>query len=268
VSVVRTLVFGLAAAAAVCVATASPARAGDAKTPAAGGAQTATGEPSGTAGRKVAPHRKIVGILDVRVDGVSSVAAERFESSIEEGLGSTEYWVATRKRMREILSGGAWNEGCVFGPCILEVKKQTGADLVVVAYFHAAGSSYQFVVSLVETTHGAVVAQVADHCDVCTLSEALDSAALATIGLVHGAGEPGVAFAKSGTSSPATDRHVHRRSLRRTALLLVGAAAIAGGTGAYFLQHDRNPKLGYSAVGAAAGLGVAGVTVFGLSFSF
>jgi hypothetical protein len=267
VSVGRTLAFGLAAAAGLWVATAAPARAGGTQAPAAG-TQTAAGE-APTAGRKVAPHRKIVGILDVRVDGVSSTAAERFESSIEEGLGSTEYWVATRKRMREILAGGAWNDGCVFGPCILEVKKQTGADLVVVAYFHAVGSSYQFVVSLVETTHGSVVAQVADHCDVCTLSEALDSAALATIGLVHGAGEPGVGFARSGAGQPAAvDRRSHRRSLRRTALLLVGAAAIAGGTGAYFLRNDRNPKLGYSAVGAAAGLGVAGFTVLGLSFRF
>ena len=261
----RVLLVGAVVAAVVAVA--PSARAGDS---APAGTQTAAAKPGAGDAAKRAPHRKIVGILDVRVDGVSSTAAERFESAIEEGLGSTEYWVATRKRMREILSNDAvWNEGCVFGPCLLEVKKQTGADLVVVAYFHAIGSSYQFVVSLVETTHGSVVAQVADHCDVCALSEALDAAALATIGLVHGAGEPGIAFARSGTrDAPATIHRSGGKAMRRTALLLVGAAAIAGGTAVYYLHNDRNDKVGYSAAGAAAGLGLAGVTIFGLSFSF
>lgn len=212
-----------------------------------------------------APPRKIVGILDVRVDGVSPTAAERFESGIEEGLGSTEYWVATRKRMREILAGSGWSEGCSFGPCLVEVRKQTGADLVVDAYFQGTGSSYRFVVTLVDTSTGAVTAQVADHCDVCTLTEALDSAALATIGLVHGAeGEVAPAhvavMVPRAAPSPA-------RPLRRTALLLVGAAAIAGGTAAYLI-HTGNDKVGYAAGGAAGGLGVAGIAVLAISFRF
>jgi hypothetical protein len=212
--------------------------------------------------------RKIVGILDVRVDGVSPTAAERFETGIEEGLGSTEYWVATRKRMREILAGSGWSEGCDFGPCLAEVKKQTGADLIVDAYFQGTGSSYRFVVTLVDTATGTVTAQVADHCDVCTLTEALDSAALATIGLVHGAeGQVPVAAAHV---PPAVIDHTNAhagRSMRRTALLLIGAGAILGGTAAYFL-HTGDDKLGYAAGGAAGGLGVAGIAVVALSFQF
>jgi hypothetical protein len=214
-----------------------------------------------------APKRKIVGILDVRVEGVSSTAGERFESGIEEGLGSTEYWVATRKRMREILAGSGWSEGCSFGPCLMEVKKQTGADLIVDAYFQGTGSSYRFVVSLVDTGTGAVTAQVADHCDVCTLSEALDAAALATIGLVHGAeGQvPTAAPARAATSI--TPAESSARPLRRTALVLVGAAVIAGGAAAYF-AHTGDDKLGYAAGGAAGGLGVAGIAVLAISFRF
>jgi hypothetical protein len=217
---------------------------------------------------KQAPKRKIVGILDVRVEGVSPTAAERFESGIEEGLGSTEYWVATRKRMREILAGSGWSEGCDFGPCLAEVKKQTGADLIVDAYFQGAGSSYRFVVTLVDTATGTVTAQVADHCDVCTLTEALDSAALATIGLEHGAeGQVPVAAAHEPSAViDHTDAHAGR-SMRRTALLLIGAGAILGGTAAYFL-HTGDDKLGYAAGGAAGGLGVAGIAVVALSFQF
>jgi hypothetical protein len=213
--------------------------------------------------------RQIVGILEVRVDGVSSTAAEKFETSIEEGLGSTDYWVATRKRMREILHRSSWSEGCLFGPCLAEVKKQTGASLVVVAYFEAVGSSYRFVVTLVDTATGVPTAQVADHCDVCTLTEALDSAALATIGLVHGANEPGALPVRpiTGPRTTAPPTEHHGRTLRRTALLLLGGAAIAGGSAAYFMHADKR-ELGYSAAGAAGGLGVAGLAVLGISFRF
>jgi len=214
-----------------------------------------------------AAHRKIVGILDVRVDGVSSTAAEKFESGIEEGLGSTEYWVATRKRMREILGGSGWSEGCSFGPCLTEVKRQTGADLIVDAYFEAAGSSYRFVVTLVDTNTGQVTAQVADHCDVCTLTEALDSAALATIGLVHGAEGEVTSELPAGTARASAPAANPARPLRRTALLLVGAAAIFGGAALYF-NHNGDDKLGYAAGGAAGGLGVAGIAVFAISFRF
>lgn len=227
-----------------------------------GATATATAENA-----KQAPKRKIVGILDVRVEGVSPTAAERFESGIEEGLGSTEYWVATRKRMREILSGSGWSEGCDFGPCLAEVKKQTGADLIVDAYFQGTGSSYRFVVTLVDTATGTVTAQVADHCDVCTLTEALDSAALATIGLVHGAeGQVPVDAHVPPAVIDHTEAHAGR-SMRRTALLLIGAGAILGGTAAYFL-HTGNDKLGYAAGGAAGGVGVAGIAVVALSFQF
>ncbi len=235
----------------------APARAGDVA------AATRPADPTRPAAAK---QRKIVGVLDVRVDGVSPTAAERFESNIEEGLGSTEYWVATRKRMREILAGSSWSEGCSFGPCLAEVHKQTGADLVVDAYFQAAGSSYRFVVTLVDTTTGQITAQVADHCDVCTLTEALDAAALATIGLVHGAEGAVPAERAAIGAGPHADAHPGR-AVRRTALLLLGGAVIAGGTAAYF-GHSGNDKLGYSAAGAAAGLGVAGIAVLGISFSF
>jgi hypothetical protein len=214
-----------------------------------------------------APKKKIIGILDVRVDGVSSTAAGKFETSIEDGLGSTEYWVATRKRMREILAGSGWSEGCTVGPCLLEVKRQTGADLVVDAYFQGSGSSYRFVVTLVDTASGAVTAQVADHCDVCTLTEALDSAALATIGLVHGAEGTEALTAAHATAPSPTPPPSPVRPLRRTAMLLIAAAVIAGGSAAYF-AHTGDNKLGYAAGGAAGGLGVAGIAVLAVSFEF
>ena len=246
---------GLASAVvAVAVAAAMPASADDAK-PAA--------KPAPTTG-----HRKIIGVLEVRVDGVSSTAAEKFEVGIEDGLSSTEYWVATRKRMREILAGSSWSEGCVFGPCLAEVKRQTAADLIVDAYFEGTGSSYRFVVTLVETATGSVVAQVADHCDVCTLTEALDTAALDTIGLVNGANDAPRAVTTGSRARP-DDHAVNRgrRASRRASLLLISGAVLAGSTAAYFFHtHDRD--LGYASAGAALGMTAGGIAAFALSFRF
>lgn len=237
-----------AAVTAVILAVAAPARA----------------QPVATTGEL---QKKIVGILDIRVDGVSPTAAEKFEASIEEGLTSSEYWVATRKRMREMLVASNWSEGCSFGPCLLEVKHQTGADLVVVAFFQGQGSSYRFVVSLLETSTGTVREQVSDRCEACTLTEALDSAALATIGLVHGAtGQAGPVAARPGLASPPPRGGTARRDARRTALVLIGTAALAGGAGLYFSQVDRQ-SLQYASYGAAGAFAVAGVLVLGVSFT-
>jgi hypothetical protein len=211
--------------------------------------------------------KQIVGILEVRVDGVSPTVAERFEQSLEEGLSSGEMQVAPRKRMREMLAGGTWSEGCVFGPCLAEVERQTGAAFVVVAYFQGRGSSYRFVVSLVDTGTGAVRDQVADRCEVCTLTEALDAASLSTIGLVHGAAAAGAPAPRlHRILAPPRRRMVDRRAARRTALFLIGTAVIAGGVGALFLARDRD-ALGYAGIGAAGTLAVSSTLSFGLSFT-
>jgi hypothetical protein len=226
-------------------------------TAATAGAQTAVRPPA---------DKKIVGILEVRVDGVSPTVAERFEAAIEEGLASAELWIATRTRLREMLAGSTWSEGCLFGPCLAEVRRQTEVDRVVIAYFQGRGSSYRFVVSLVDTATGRIRAQAAERCEVCTLSEALDGAVLATIGLVHeatpgdGAGDvtPRPRRVKKATSD--------RTQARRAALLLVGVGTLAGGAGLYFASRDRD-AVGYAALGGSGGLMAAGAVMFGLSFS-
>jgi hypothetical protein len=231
-------------------------------------ASAATARAQATAVRSPA-DKKIVGILEVRVDGVSPTVAERFEAAIEEGLSSAELWIATRTRLREMLAGSTWSEGCLFGPCLAEVRRQTEVDRVVIAYFQGRGSSYRFVVSLVDTGTGRVRAQAAERCEVCTLSEALDAAVLATIGLVHEA-VPG-SFDGPGDAPPPRPRRVKatpgdRTQARRAALLVVGVGALAGGAGLYFASRDRD-AVGYAALGGSGGLIAAGAVMFGLSFS-
>jgi hypothetical protein len=259
----RAAIRALAAALILVAVVAAPVRARPAAAPTA-----TTVQPAAPASRRRPAGPPIVGILELRVDGVSPTVAERFEAAIEDGLGSAELRIATRTRLREMLAGSTWSEGCLFGPCLAEVLRQTGVDRVVVAYFQGRGSSYRFVVSLVDTASGRIRAQAAERCEVCTLSEALDGAVLATIGLIHGA-SPGGSVASGPAQRPppiAPPRRGARRALRRSALLLVGVAALAGGAGAYFVGRDRD-RPGYAALGSSGALAATGGLMFGLSFS-
>lgn len=131
------------------------------------------------------PRKIIIGILDVRVDGVPAQAAALFEAKLTEQLDTGHYWLATRARMHELLAASPdWIEGCVAGPCLSVVKTQTSAERVVSVYLHGKGTSFGSVVTLFRTDTGAVVKQHAEHCDACTVNEAVDQSILATIGLV------------------------------------------------------------------------------------
>jgi hypothetical protein len=222
---------------------------------------------------------EIVGVLHLETEGVSETAAEKFETSIEEGLSGTGFKVAPRERLKELLSNSSYVEGCHFGPCLREVHRNTKVRLVLVARIVGLGPSYSFVVSLLDTTTGQPTSQVADLCDVCTLEEAIATATLSVIELVTGSGtatvDPDVGPTGEKEKTPKVDiakvlkkRAANRRRLvRRTALFLLGAAVVAGGVGAYFLTNDDDSR-GYLAVGAGGALAAASGTFLVISTRF
>src|SRR5262249_60418341 len=78
-----------------------------------------------------------------------------------------------------------WTERCVVGQCLQEVRTQTRADLVLLAALTGSGTSFGYVVTLVRTDTGRVLAQEQERCDVCTVSEALSAATLATVKILN-----------------------------------------------------------------------------------
>lgn len=209
-----------------------------------------------------ADGEKIVGLLDVRADGVDPVVRDRFADAIEEGLaGSAEYTPATRERMLQMLANTAWSPACLIGPCLAEVRAQTGAQYVVTAGVTGSGQSYRLTISLIETERGTLVSQVTETCPACTVEDVASSAMLSTIELINGVSS--VAVPAAGV---ARGRN-HGRTVRRTAVLLLGSALLAAGAGYYFLEKDRD-DVSYPLLGAAAGLAVSGTVMLGLSFRF
>jgi hypothetical protein len=209
----------------------------------------------------------VIGLLDVRVDGLSPAATEAFTAKIEQSLEISGLKVASRERLRQYLAGTPWNSSCFFGACLGELERQTGVATVIEVALATSGPSYHYVITLLDAKTGQPKSQVAAKCDVCTTDEAFGEAALAVVGLVNGLGDTSTPLV-----APVVPRRAdaHRGARRRTAWLggaLLGAAALAGAGTWYFFREDRD-TLGGASAGAAGALGVAGLVTLGVSLSF
>jgi hypothetical protein len=222
----------------------------------------------------------VIGVLHVETEGVSETAAEMLEQSLEEGLAGVGFRIARSKRLKAALATTDYVDGCTFGPCLRAVHKATKMRLVLVARIRGVGSSYSFVVSLLDTVTGNVTSQVGDSCEVCTLNEAVNTATLAVISLVTGTGDAKVTnpeVGPTGTVDPGRDKAKitdlearmasKRRSMRRGALFFAGAAVIAGAGGTFLLASGRD-KTGYAALAGGGAFAVSSLTMLLVSRKF
>lgn len=252
--------------AALAVLAAALAVAGAARADGAGSRAATTAKPSSSSSSSSAGSvdDDLIGLLDVRVEGVSDAAAEVFTRQIEESLGIAGLKVAGRARLREFLAGTPWNAACLMGTCLRELKTHAGVGKVIEATLVSIGPSYHYTLTLLDTGTGAILRQASRKCDVCTTDEAFADAALGVVELITEGEDLAPAGPRPG---PAPIPGRARRTTRRAALALMGAAALAGAGGYYLLTRDED-RLGAAAIGASGAFAVAGVTCLGISFSF
>jgi hypothetical protein len=198
--------------------------------------------------------RRIIGILDVRIDGAPAEVGAQFQRDLEAQVDNKHYYLAPRVRMHDILANSTkWTEGCVVGDCLREARAQTGADVVLLA-------------SLVSTQMGTVIGQESERCDVCTVSEALSAATLATVKLLNSV--PDDLDVPHPVASPAKpleeklDQVQHARKVAGTALAIAGVAVGAVGAAIYFANDHAKTGLGVAGVGGGLALG----GIFSLAF--
>lgn len=219
-----------------------------------------------------AENRRIVGILDVRVEGVPKEIAEKFQSSLEAQLDSKAYWLAPMSRMNTMMeSSTTWTRGCIVGSCLREVRTMTGAELVLLAALTGSGTSFGYVVTLVRTDTGRMLAQQSERCDVCTINEALTGATLAAVKLLTAVPDklPDDAAEQRAAVELATGKvrdekaalHRHHKKTA-TIVTLTGIAVAAVGATLYFTQD----RASYGLATAAGGAGVAVGGVIALTF--
>jgi hypothetical protein len=210
-------------------------------------------------------NQRIVGVLDVRVEGVPPEIAAQFQSALEAQVDTKHFWLAPRSRMHEVMANSTkWTEGCFVGSCLYEVKRQTNADLVLLAALTGAGTSFGYVVTLVRTDTGTVLAQESERCDVCTVSEALANATLATVKILNAVpdtlpDDKAAQIAKTqemlaGFAKQKAQLEHHPKAVG-TGILITGLAIAAGGAGLYFVNRDA----GIAAAAAGGGIALGGV---------
>lgn len=213
--------------------------------------------------------RRTVGILEVRVDGVPDDVRIQFERSLEKQLDTAHYWLSTRTQMRERMKFSTkWTEGCFVGTCLGEVRTQTNAELVLLAALSGSGTSFGFVITVLRTDTGKMIAQEASRCDVCTVSEAMTEATLASVKLLDAvpdklpdeAGDQGAAVDVAvGVVKQQLATAQHHTSRVGLTMTLVGLAVAGAGTAAYFLADK--PAYSYAVIGGGGGLALGGVAV-------
>jgi hypothetical protein len=217
------------------------------------------------------PPEKVIGLLDVRADGVDEPVASRFSEAVEEGLqGLSDYQAAPRTRMKEMLAASAWSSACTAGPCLEEVGEQTGAQFVVTAGLAGSGMSYRYTLTLLDTGDGAILRQVNESCPACTVEDLASQVTLATIGLVtgaEGAAMPAAIVDEGPVRALQLRVRRHGTMVRRTGVLLIGVAVVSAAVGYYMLDKDRD-NVSYPLLGAAGGLAASGVVMLGLSLRF
>jgi hypothetical protein len=220
---------------------------------------------------KPAPSNTI-GILSIETIGVSDVVASQFELEVEESLAGEEKRAIDRETLHERLVDSDYVEGCLYGPCLAALRSATGVPLVLVARIQGEGSSYSFVITLVDTKTGMFTSQIADACHVCTIEEAIGTATLATISLLTGTG--GAEVSKFSSSAAATTdlksfKKVNplKTSFRRTGLIFLGVGALAAVSAGYFKNQDKNGAAIVSG-GAATAFIASGTTMLLLSRRF
>ncbi len=211
----------------------------------------------------------MVGILDVRVDGVPTEIKAQFERGLEEQLDTKVYWLSSRAQMRDRMKFSTrWTEGCLIGACLAELRTQTSAELVLLAAFNGSGTSFGHVVTIVRTDTGRVLSQESGRCEVCTVNEAMAEATLATLRLLNAvpdtlpdeAGDQSVAMDLAANASRAQLGDVHKSVRRRgITLALIGLAVAGGGLAAYVL--DDKPSYALAITAAGGGLLFGGVVV-------
>ena len=208
-------------------------------------------------------NQRIVGVLDVRVEGVPPEIAAQFQSQLEAQVDTKHFWLAPRSRMHEMMSNSTkWTEGCVIGNCLGEVRRQTNAELVLLAALTGSGTSFGYVVTLVRTDTGRVLAQESERCDVCTVSEAVANATLATVKILNKVpdtlpDDSKTQEAELAAVSDKANRDVaqakHHPHAVATGILITGLAIAAGGAGLYFENKDAG--IGMAAAGGGLFLG-------------
>ncbi|HEY0194768.1 MAG TPA: hypothetical protein VGC42_26830 [Kofleriaceae bacterium] len=218
---------------------------------------------------KAPDNRPVIGVLDLRIEGVSDDVKAGFQRDLATRLDGKHYRLASWSEMQQQLAKSTrWTDGCLIGPCLADARTQTGAELVLLIALTGADTTFSHAITLVRTDTGRVVGQDIDHCDVCTVNEATARATQATIALLDRAPDRLDEHVADEVSAgvPATQARAalaaHELRTRRIGIALTVVGLVAVATGALLLatQDDQPTYAALTTIGGG-GLALGGATI-------
>ena len=150
----------------------------------------AAGGAAAPARAKGAARQPALAVLYVDQGGGAPALRRDVEQALGQALRRLGYRVidhpAVRARLAAAALGGAGvSVSCRLGPCLQQVGRLLGTERGLLVHLAAHGSSYDIVLTLLETASGTTLAQSATRCDVCTFEDVAQHAARAVTGLAR-----------------------------------------------------------------------------------
>lgn len=121
-----------------------------------------------------------VAIYELRFSRVPPALVEDIRAKIKGGLTEAGYVVMSQDLARAKVDEQGIPPGCSVGPCLERVGRALNVQRVVSGGVSAQGTSFDIVLTMLETGGGTPLAQVAERCDVCNFNEVEDAVATAT----------------------------------------------------------------------------------------
>jgi hypothetical protein len=128
------------------------------------------GEPPAPAAEGETPR---VAILALSLRGIPADQERRYQELLRTELKRAGYEVIDERDARKQLERLGAPPNCTVGPCLQRVGGALRAQRVLVGGVLAQGSNYDVILTFIDTSQGAPVAQAQERCEVCTSDEGL-----------------------------------------------------------------------------------------------
>lgn len=120
-----------------------------------------------------------VAVLDLRLSESTPAVEKQVMQWLQASLRGVGYGVLEREEVKKRLASGGGAPGCTQGPCLEQIGRLLRVRRVLVGGIAVHGSSYDILLTLVDTESGCSVAQVNTRCDVCNFADVGESVARA-----------------------------------------------------------------------------------------
>jgi hypothetical protein len=120
-----------------------------------------------------------VALLDLRFSDSSQALRVEVEKQITRALAKSSYRLILGKAVSKRLKEHQLTRGCHIGPCLRRIGRVLGVRRVLIGSIYGEGSSYDIVLTMVDTESGTTLSQSIRRCDVCNFSDVGTDAAKA-----------------------------------------------------------------------------------------